>query len=248
VGRLHVGLTSRVWRDAPRDVHRAEEVPTRVKLDVSPSPVRFTSPSQQTSCPGCGLSSGPGALTGLGQSWDTDSCSSLGKVPNLAVGALLGNACGRHDFGYRNHAAIFGRTAEADRAVIDRMLRRDIQAVCGGWRLVITRQSSSCYGSPQAENSAVRTFERAHTGEPNESSAVNPSCACSCDGCRHRGWLSPVQSGRRWSGGLDIPHPSRASPASRSSVRSVSASKQLALAGGSNPHRHSSNVGVHSGG
>jgi hypothetical protein len=98
-----------------------------------------------------------GELPSLGLEWGTDSCSSLGKVTNGAMLGSFGDACGRHDFGYRNHDAIFGRTAESDRKIIDNNLRRDMQDTCTQFGVVITGRTGLCYADAEATYRGVRT-------------------------------------------------------------------------------------------
>lgn len=98
-----------------------------------------------------------GELPGQGLDWSTDSCSTVGgKVFNLSMTGAFGNACGKHDFAYRNHEAIFGRTHEADRKVTDNQLRRDLQDVCTQFGIVATGRAGLCYGSAESVYRAVR--------------------------------------------------------------------------------------------
>ena len=76
-----------------------------------------------------------GAVNRGGMSWGSDGCSSLGWVADMAVAGRFGDACGRHDFVYRNHRAIFGRTDEGDRKTVDIQLWSDAIRRCttGDW-------------------------------------------------------------------------------------------------------------------
>jgi RHS repeat-associated protein len=91
-----------------------------------------------------------GALSGRGLDWGTDSCSSLGKAFNGGFLGSFGNACGKHDFGYKNRAA--------SRKTVDNQFRRDMQDVCTQFGIVITGRTGACYGAAEAMYRGVRTF------------------------------------------------------------------------------------------
>ncbi len=102
-----------------------------------------------------------GALSRRGLNWGTDSCSTVGgKAMNGAFLGSFGNACGKHDFGYRNHSGIFGRTNESDRKQVDNQFRRDMQDVCTQFGIVITGRTGACCGAAETMYRAVRTFGR----------------------------------------------------------------------------------------
>jgi hypothetical protein len=106
---------------------------------------------------------GSGELPRNGLDWHTDSCSSLGKISNGLVLGGFGNACGKHDFGYRSAEAIFGRIAESDRKVVDNQLRRDLQRTCTSWRAVASG-IGGCYADAEVTYRAVRLYGSAYYG------------------------------------------------------------------------------------
>ncbi len=68
----------------------------------------------------------------------------------------LGNACGKHDFGYRNYEAIFGGTGEGDRKIIDNQFRRDMRDTCTQFGVVISGRSGICYADAETTYRGVR--------------------------------------------------------------------------------------------
>jgi RHS repeat-associated protein len=101
-----------------------------------------------------------GAVPSYDLDWSTDSCSGLGKVTNGVMFGSFGNACGKHDIGYRNHRAIFGRTNEDDRKVIDNQLRRDSQDTCTQFGVVASGRTGIYYADAETQYRAVRQFGR----------------------------------------------------------------------------------------
>jgi RHS repeat-associated protein len=98
-----------------------------------------------------------GSLSAMGLDWGTDSCSTLGgKTMNgLNLGAF-GNACGRHDFGYRNSAKIFGRRSESDRFKIDNRLYWDMFAHCRSFGVIASGRFGFCAGTAAITYTGVR--------------------------------------------------------------------------------------------
>ena len=96
--------------------------------------------------------------------WSTDGCSSVGKWMNWAYGSLWGPACGRHDFGYRNHTKIFATSSWWDRFkgkdTIDWKFYKDMTAACSSrypnWWQWLDRQS--CNTGSETTYSGVVVF------------------------------------------------------------------------------------------
>lgn len=102
-----------------------------------------------------------GALPANGLDWSTDSCSAFGNAINGAFLRSFGNACGKHDFGYRNASAIFGTISTSGGKRVDNQFRRDLQDVCTQFGIVVTGRTGACYAAAETAYRRVRSF-----GEP----------------------------------------------------------------------------------
>jgi RHS repeat-associated protein len=87
------------------------------------------------------------SLPSRGLDWGSDGCSSLGKGTNLFN--AFGPDCRKHDFGYRNHIAIFGRTSESDRQIVDDVFLHGMLRACRWWMV-------GCKSDARAKYLAVR--------------------------------------------------------------------------------------------
>ncbi len=97
---------------------------------------------------------GPGAGTG-----EPTAALASAKASNGAMLGSFGDACGKHDFGYRNHVGIFGRTNEADRKTIDNQFGRDLQDPTQ-FGVVISGRTGICYGDGETTYRVVRVGGR----------------------------------------------------------------------------------------
>lgn len=85
-----------------------------------------------------------------GFDWSTDLCTSS---PDNPLGFPFGDACARHDFGYRNHKA--AGLFPAAKARLDQAFHADLSRVCA--RYSGTRKGS-CDGTAWTYYQAVRLF------------------------------------------------------------------------------------------
>lgn len=90
------------------------------------------------------------AWTAYGFDWSTDLCTSS---PDNPFGFPFGDACARHDFGYRNHKA--AGLFPAAKARLDSAFHADLTRVCA--RYTGTRKGS-CDGTAWTYYQAVRLF------------------------------------------------------------------------------------------
>jgi hypothetical protein len=82
--------------------------------------------------------------------WVTDYCSAS---PDQPLGFDFRAACSRHDFGYRNYAAL--RRFDANKARLDEVFYADMRRACAWYNRFIR---PSCYAVAWVYYQAVRAF------------------------------------------------------------------------------------------
>ena len=65
-----------------------------------------------------------------------------------------------HDFGYRNHVGIVGRTNEAGRKTVDNQFRRELQESCTEFGVVMSGRTGICFGDGETTYRVVRVGGR----------------------------------------------------------------------------------------